>query len=323
MDRVLLSLAENMTVAVSGEKLAEDLGCSHSKVLRLVDRLREAGVEIVGEPFTGFRLIRLPDIVIPERFSDRLHTGKLGRRLYHLYTVGSTNAFALKLLADEKLSPHGTLVVAEEQTAGRGRLGRSWVSSGRVGLYMTLILRPQIPASLAPLMTLAAAVAAHETIERVTAVGIDVKWPNDLLVGRKKVGGILCELQAELDRVRSITIGMGLNVNNEEFPEDLGEIATSLLIESGRRHSRIALLVDFLATFEELFTRFAARGPQVVIDAWARASSFSQGRLLEIHDGVRTIRGVTEGLNALGALRVRRADGGIEEVYSGDVLAWE
>jgi BirA family biotin operon repressor/biotin-[acetyl-CoA-carboxylase] ligase len=323
MDQVLLFLIKNMTVSVSGEKLAKDLGISHSKISRVVDRLRSSGVEIQGEPFSGFRLKRLPDVVIPEVIEDRLHTGELGHSIHHLYSVDSTNAFALRLLSQEKQSPHGTLVLAEQQTAGRGRLGRRWVSPAGLGLYLTLIIRPQIPSFLAPLMTLAAAVAAHESIERVTGLDVDIKWPNDLLVGPKKVCGILCELQAELDRVRSITMGLGINVNQQEFPGEISEIATSLSIESGRRQSRIEILLDFLSTFERLYTRFTAIGPEVVTEAWTEASSFAHGRTLEVHDGVRTISGVTDGLSPLGVLRLRQPDGSLEEVYSGDVIRWE
>ena len=323
MDQVLLFLIENMTVPVSGEKLAKDLGISHSKIGRVVDRLRSSGVEIQGQPFSGFRLRRLPDVIIPEMIEDRLHTGEVGRLIYHLYSVDSTNAFAVRLLSEDKKSPHGTLVLAEEQTSGRGRLGRSWVSTAGLGLYLTLIVRPEIPSYLAPLMTLAAAVAAHESIERVTGLDVDIKWPNDLLIGRKKVCGILCELQAELDRVRSVTIGLGINVNYQEFPDEISEIATSLSIASGRRQSRIEILLDFLSTFERLYTRFEAKGPEVVTEAWTEASSFAHGRILEVHDGVRRISGVTDGLSPLGVLRLRQPDGSLEEVYSGDVIRWE
>ena len=323
MDAVLSFLIENMTVSVSGEKLAKDLEISHSKVSRLVDLLRSAGVEIHGEPFAGFRLKRLPDVVFPKLIKDRLHTGRMGHLIYHLYAVDSTNVFAVRLLTDVKKSPHGTLVLAEKQTAGRGRLGRRWVSSSGVGLYLTLIIRPEIPSYLAPLMTLATAVAAHESLERVTGLDVDVKWPNDLLVGQNKVCGILCELQAELDRVRSITIGLGVNVNQEKFPEELSGIATSLLIESGRRQSRIEILLEFLSTFERLYTRFVMKGPEVITKAWTDASSFSHGRTLEVHDGVRKVSGVTEGLSPVGSLRLRQPDGSFEEVCSGDVIRWE
>jgi BirA family transcriptional regulator, biotin operon repressor / biotin---[acetyl-CoA-carboxylase] ligase len=322
MDRVLLSLSRNMTVPVSGEKLAAELGCSHSSLVRIVEKLRRRGVEIQGEPFAGFRLMRLPDVILPEHFAERRHTGQFGREIHHLYEVDSTNLYASRLLSERDRPRHGTLVLAEAQTAGKGRLGRRWVSAAGEGLYLTLVLCPRIPSNLAPLMTLAAAVAAHESVERVTGLDVDIKWPNDLLVGRKKITGILCELHAELDRVNYVTVGIGINVNQTRFPPEIREIATSLGIESGRKCSRVEVLLDFLATFERLYTRFEARGPEVVTGAWSRASSFNQGREIEVHDGVRTIRGVTDGLSGLGALRIRTAEGSVEEVSSGDVIAW-
>jgi len=187
---------------------------------------------------------------------------------------------------------------------------------------MTLILRPPIPCNLAPLLTLGAAVAAHETLERVTGLAVDVKWPNDLLVGRKKICGVLSELQAELDQVRSMVVGLGLNVNQITFPDEIREIATSLRLESGGTFSRTEILVDFLATFERLYRRFIEKGPDEIVRPWTETSSFARGRSLEVHDGVRRICGVTAGLNSLGALRIQQSDGVVEEVYSGDVLEW-
>ena len=323
LDEVLYFLIENMTVPVSGEKLARDLGISHSRVVRLVDKLRREGVEILGEPFSGFRLTRLPDVLMPDLIAERLHTREIGRNLHHLYQIDSTNAFAAGLLVSDKTTPHGTVVVAEGQTEGRGRLGRNWISISGVGLYLTIVLRPKIPSHLAPLLTLGTAVAAHDTIERTTGLEVDIKWPNDLLVGGKKVCGILSELHAELDRVRSLIIGVGVNVNHSEIPEEIREIGTSLRIESGRRQSRIEILVDFLTAFEKLYLGFIQKGPASIIEPWMRSSSFAHGRTLEINDGVRQIRGTTDGLNASGALRIRQADGSVEEVYSGDVVHWE
>lgn len=321
LDEILYCLIENMTVAVSGERLARELGISHSRVVRHVERLRACGVEILGEPFAGFRLTRLPDVLIPQLIADRVHTGAIGQSLCHLYEVDSTNAHALELLVGGR-APHGTVVVSESQTGGKGRRGRSWFSEPGTGLYMSLVLMPDIACTLAPLLTLAAAVAAHETLERVTGIDVDVKWPNDLLIGRKKVGGVLSELQAELDQVRSMVIGIGINVNQESFPQEIVEIATSLRCESNSKYSRMEILLDFLATFERLYRRFLEHGPNEIISPWTTASSFARGRALVVHDGVRKIQGTTTGLNPLGALRILQIDGSIEEVYSGDVLDW-
>jgi len=322
LDDVLYALIENMTVAVSGERLARDLGMSHSRIVRLIEKLRSQGLEILGEPFAGFRLTRLPDVLIPQTILERLHNGRIGRTFHHLYEVESTNGYAMELLNAAAVD-HGTVVVAESQSAGRGRRGRTWLSARGLGLYLTMVLKPNIPCNLAPLLTLGAAVAAHDSIERISGLEVDIKWPNDLLVGRRKIGGVLSELEAELDHVRSLVVGLGINVNHEKMPEEIREIASSLRIESGRAISRTEILLDLLATFDRLYEAFVLKGPKVIIEPWTRSSSFASDRTLEVDDGVRRIRGTTEGLNALGALRIRQANGSIEEVYSGDVIRWE
>ena len=323
LDELLYALMQNMTVAVSGEKLARDLGVSHSTIVRWVEKLRNAGIEIRGELFTGYRLMRLPDILLPQLIRPRLHTRFLGRHLYHFYDVDSTNQFAARLLAHGRKVPEGTVVLAEAQTAGRGRLGRSWHSEREAGLYLSMVLFPKAPPSLAPLFTLATAVAMHEAVERYTGMDIDIKWPNDLLAGGKKICGILSEIQAEVDLVKTMIIGVGLNANQEQFPEDIRDRATSLRLVTGRIQSRIEILLEFFEEFENIYMDFERKGPAGIIDRWTRLSSFANGRKIEIHDGVRRVTGITRGLNPLGALRVEQKGGRVEEIYSGDVVAWE
>ena len=323
LDELLHALIQNMMIAVSGEKLARDLGVSHSTLARWIDKLREAGVEIRGELFTGYRLARLPDVLLPQLIRPRLATTMIGRNLYHFYSVDSTNAFATRLLTHGRNVPEGTVIIAESQTAGRGRLGRSWHSEREAGLYFSIVLFPKAPPSLAPLFTLAAAVAMHNAIERYTGLDIDIKWPNDLLVTGKKLCGILSEIQAEVDLVKNMVIGIGVNVNHETLPPDIAGRATSLRIASGRIQSRIEILLEFFQEFENIYMEFERKGPRKIIERWTSSSSFANGRRIEIHDGVRKIAGVTRGLNALGALRIEQKGGQLEEVYSGDVVSWE
>lgn len=323
LDELLHALMQNMMIAVSGEKLARDLGVSHSTLVRWVDKLREAGIEIRGELFTGYRLARLPDVLLPQLIRPRLNTTFIGRNLYHFYDVDSTNMFAARLLAHGRKVPEGTVIISESQTAGRGRLGRSWHSEREAGIYFSMVLFPKAPPSLAPLFTLATAVAMHNAIERYSGLDIDIKWPNDLMIGGKKICGILSEIQAEVDLVKTMIIGVGVNANHERLPEEIAERATSLRIASGRIQSRLEILLEFFEEFENIYMDFERKGPAGIIDQWTRFSSFANGRKIEIHDGVRKIAGITRGLNPLGALRVEQSRGHIEEVYSGDVAAWE
>ncbi len=323
LDELLFALMQNMMLTVSGEKLARDLGVSHSTLVRWIDKLRAAGIEIRGELFTGYRLVRLPDVLLPQLIRPRLRTRILGRNLYHFYDVDSTNLFAGRLIAHGRKVSEGTVVIAESQTAGRGRLGRSWHSEREAGIYFSMVLFPKAPPSLAPLFTLATAVAMHNAVERYSGLDIDIKWPNDLLVGGKKFCGILSEIQAEVDLVKTMIIGVGLNANHERLPEDIAGRAISLRIASGRIQSRSEILLEFLEEFENLYLDFERKGPRGIIDQWTRFSSFANGRKIEIHDGVRKISGITCGLNPLGALKIEQKGGRIDEVYSGDVVTWE
>src|SRR5438132_10945931 len=245
LDEVLYALMQNMTIAVSGERLARDLDVSHSTLARWIDKLRDTGIEIRGELFTGYRLVRLPDVLLPQLIRPRLRTTMMGRTLFHFYSVDSTNAFASRLLAHGRKVPEGTVIIAESQTAGRGRLGRSWHSEREAGLYFSVVLFPKTPPSLAPLFTLAAAIAMHSAIERSTGLDIDIKWPNDLLVTGNKFCGILSEIQAEVDLVKYMVIGVGVNVNHERHPTEIAGRATSLRIASRRIQSRIEILLEF------------------------------------------------------------------------------
>jgi BirA family biotin operon repressor/biotin-[acetyl-CoA-carboxylase] ligase len=323
LDELLFALMQNMTIAVSGEKLARDLDVSHSTLVRWVEKLRSAGVEIRGELFTGYRLIRLPDVLLPQLIRPRLRSQTLGKNLFHFFNVDSTNAFASRLLNHGRKVADGTVIIAESQTAGKGRRGRSWYSEQENGLYFSLVLHPRIPPGFAPLFTLGTAVAIHNAVERATGLAVDIKWPNDLLIDGRKFCGVLAEMRAEFDRVNSLIIGVGLNVNHGELPPDIAENATSLRMASGRTHSRIEILVEILEEFENLLARFEKSGPVTIIDQWTRYSSFANGRRLGIHDGFRTIEGTTRGLNAFGALRLETWDGKIEEIYSGDVVSWQ
>jgi len=323
LDELLFALMQTMMVAASGEKLARDLGVSHSTLARWIDKLRDSGAEIRGELFTGYRLTRVPDILLPQLIRPRLRTHTLGRSLYHFYTVDSTNAFALRLLSHGRSVPDGTLILSETQTAGRGRMGRSWHSEPGSGLYLSLVIRPQVPPSLAPLLTLGCAIALHNAVERSTDLEVDIKWPNDLLVSGKKIAGILAEIQAETDRIHALVVGVGLNVNHSSMPEELTERATSLRMASGRPHSRLEILAEFLEQFEAMVERFLSSGPAAIVSEWTLHSSFAHGRRVEISDGFRTVNGITRGLNPMGALRVETASGAIEDVYSGDVVRWE
>src|SRR5262245_784074 len=206
---LLTLLAENATIVISGARIAREIGVSRSTVWRWVQRLRELGVRAKGRPRTGYYLEKVPDLLTPDMLKARLRGSLFGRRIHHFLKTDSTNRVAMELgYGDE---PEGAVVVAEEQTAGRGRAGRSWHSERGTGIYATLLLRPKISPMQAPLLTMMAGLSARVAVQALTALTVDLKWPNDLLLAGKKLGGILTEMYAEPSQVRFVIIGIGIN----------------------------------------------------------------------------------------------------------------
>ena len=321
-DRRLASLltlfANNATIAISGARIAKEIGVSRSTVWRWVERLREVGVRVKGKPNTGYFLERVPDILTPDLLRQQLKGSMFSKKVHHYFRTDSTNRVALELgYADE---PEGAVVIAEEQTAGRGRAGRSWHSERATGIYVTLLLRPRISPVQAPLLTMMAGLSAHAAIQAKTGLLPDVKWPNDLMLNGKKLGGILTEMHAETTLVRFVIVGIGINVNQEKFPSELSNIATSLRAETGKPQSRLELLARLLREFETDYNRFLREGPASVIERFTRVSSYARGKRVRVSNGSESYVGVTAGLRPEGLLQVQQDDGTLVTVLAGDVI---
>lgn len=310
-------LAENATIVISGARIAREIGVSRSTVWRWVQRLRELGVRAKGHPRTGYYLEKVPDLLAPDMLKQRLKGSLFGKHIYHFLKTDSTNRVAMELgYANE---PEGAVVLAEEQTAGRGRAGRSWHSERGTGIYVTLLLRPNISPMQAPLLTMMAGLSARTAIHAHTALTVDLKWPNDLMLGAKKLGGILTEMHAEPSQVRFVIIGIGINVNQEKFPPELSGIATSLRAQTSRAQSRMELLVRLLREFENDYNRFLREGAASVTQRFEAVSSYARGKRVSVSNGVENYDGVTAGLSPEGLLRVERQGGNIVTVIAGDV----
>ncbi len=264
---LLTLLAENATIVVSGARIAKEIGVSRSTVWRWVTRLRELGVRVKGQQRTGYFLEQVPDILTPDMLRQRLKGCLFGKRIYHFFKTDSTNRVALEL--GHAGEPEGAVVLAEEQTAGRGRAGRAWHSERAAGIYVTLLLRPRLAPVQAPLLTMMAGLSAHAAIQAQTGLTLELKWPNDLLINGKKLGGILTEMHAEPGQVRFVIVGIGLNVNQEKFTGELGAIATSLRVETGKPQSRLELLVRLLREFENDYNQFLREGASSVTQKFA------------------------------------------------------
>ncbi len=314
---------EHATVVVSGTKIAEEISCSRSEVWRLIQQLRSLGVDVAGHPATGYQLRSVPDLLLPEIVRPLLRGTIFDAHLHHFYKIGSTNMAAMAAAADG--APEGSVFLAEEQTAGRGRGSNAWQSPRSTGIYCSVILRPTLPPSEALILSLAAGLAVRAAIEQVDArVKPDLKWPNDLLIGDKKVCGILTEMNAEVTRVRYIVVGIGINVNQASFPPELG--ATSLRLATGSEWSRVELVAALLKSLDREYRQLlnededGSDAHESILRRFAENSSWVRGKDVRIEENGAAFEGMTEGLDERGFLRLRNARG-VQTVLSGTVRA--
>src|ERR1700688_253868 len=314
---LLALLAENGTIVISGARIAQEIGVSRSMVWQWVERLRELGVKVKSQPGTGYFLEQVPDILAPDMLKQRLKGSLFGKRIFHFFKTDSTNRVALEL--GHAGEPEGAVVLAEEQTAGRGRAGISWHSERATGISATLLLRPRLAPVQAPLLTMMAGLSAHAAVQGVTGLNVDLKWPNDLLINGKKVGGILTEMHAEPAQVRFVIVGIGINVNQEKFPADLNGKSTSLRMETGRAQSRLEVLVQFLRQFERDYNEMLREGAKSVVKRFEGTSSYARGKRVRVTNGRESFTGVTAGLEEKSLLRVKRDTGETTAVIAGDV----
>ena len=310
-------LAENATIVISGARIAREIGVSRSTVWRWVQRLRELGVRAKGHPRTGYYLEKVPDLLAPDMLKARLKGSLFGKHIYHFLRTDSTNRVAMELgTAGET---EGAVVLAEEQTAGRGRAGREWYSERGTGIYVTLLLRPKISPVQAPLLTMMAGLSVRAAIQAQSGTTVDLKWPNDLMLEGKKIGGILTEMYAEPTQVRFVIVGIGINANQEKFPSELAAMATSLRAHTGRSQSRMELVVRLLREFENDYNRFLREGSASVTQRFEAVSSYARGKRVNVSNGAESYTGVTAGLSPEGLLRVEREGGNVTTVIAGDV----
>ena len=314
---LLTLLAENATIVISGARIAKEIGVSRSTVWRWAERLRGLGVKVKGQPATGYFLEQVPDILTPDMLKQRLKGSLFGKRVFHFFKTDSTNRVALEL--GHAGEPEGAVVLAEEQTAGRGRAGRKCHSERAAGIYATLLLRPKLAPVQAPLLTMMAGLSAHAAVQALTGLEVDLKWPNDLLIQGKKVGGILTEMHAEPGQIRFVIVGIGLNVNQEKFPGELANTATSLRVETGKAQSRMELLVRLLREFESDYNRFVREGVASIVARFESTSSYAKGKRVRVTNGTESYAGTTAGLGPEGLLQVQRDDGRMMTVIAGDV----
>ena len=316
--KILLALRAKPD-GISGAQLAEQLAISRAAVWARIEELRRVGFDIEAGPHFGYRLMDEPDTLLADDLLARLGpTQIIGRDIQVFEQTSSTNDVVERLARDGVRE--GAVVFAESQTKGRGRLGRTWLSPTRKGLWFSVLLRPELQPQEATQLTIISATALRRAITKVTGLAAEIKWPNDLLLGGKKTAGILTELSAELDRVRHVILGIGVDVNQDAagFPPELRKIATSLKLASGVEISRPELAVEILRELDLNYARMRAGRFSEIADEW-EAACVTIGRNVTVHVGERRLRGRAESLDDDGALLLRTEHGHLERVIGGDV----
>mgnify|MGYP002423317741 CR=1 FL=1 len=316
----ILTLLRNSRDYVSGQQLCDQFGVSRTAVWKAINQLKEEGYRIEAVSHKGYRLLESPDVLSRSEVLSRLKTKWAGQQLFYLEETGSTNIDA-KRYAEEG-EPHGTTVIAEKQNAGRGRRGKYWESPPGSAIYMTIMLKPDFAPDKASMLTLVMALSVAEAITEATGLQAGIKWPNDVVVNKKKVCGILTELNVETDYIRHVVIGVGINVNNgapEEFPEEIRETATSLRIEAGTPFSRAELLERVLERFEKNYDTFVTTlDLRLLIEAYGRYL-LNLNMEVNVLDPKGSYTGVARGISTTGELLVEKEDGEMKTVYAGEV----
>lgn len=303
---------------VSGEELSQSLGVSRTAVWKQIKLLRDLGYVIEATPSRGYRLASTPDTLIPAEIQSALDTRLVGREVVYFQETDSTNVRAHEL--GEAAAPEGTVVVADHQVAGKGRRGRQWVSPPGVNLYTSVLLRPDIFPRFATQLTFVSAVAVARAIEDVTALKPRVKWPNDVLIGGKKVAGLLNEMSSETESINYVILGIGVNLNMraDQFPPDLRYPATSVALEQSFPVSRLDFARALFRRLDHYYFLFLEEGFSPVIRDWESLCDL-MGRPVEVDYQDRVVRGTAEGLDEDGALLLRLPEGMRERVLAGDV----
>jgi len=318
--QILSALRASPDASVSGADLSQKLGITRAAIWARIQELRSLGYDIHASPHLGYKLLSSPDLLHADDLTSRLGTTRvIGRDIRVFQETTSTNDVIERLARDGV--NEGVVVFAESQTKGRGRLGRKWLSPAGKGLWFSILLRPALRLQEATRITIASATALRRAIQKHTGLNVVVKWPNDILINGRKAAGILTEMAAELDRVKYITLGIGVdaNMNAGDFPPDLKSLVTSLKIELGRPVSRAELAIEILREFDFDYDRVCSGDFPVVADEWERHCT-TIGHVVKVQVSERQIRGRAECLAEDGALLVRTDHGHLERIIGGDVV---
>lgn len=317
MKSEILRILRNAVDYTSGQELCNKLNVSRTAIWKNINILKEDGYEIDSVTNKGYMITSYPDVVTGNEIESRIGTKIIGKKIVYEETVDSTNTLARKYA--DKGADHGTVFVAETQQQGKGRRGRKWESPKGTGVWMSILLKPEIETVNASMLTLVAALAGVEGINECLGVDSKIKWPNDLVLDNKKICGMLTEMSTEIETINYVIVGIGINVNTEQFPEEIDNVATSLSIQFGKKINRAGIICSVLEKFEYYYNIFLETE-----DLSALMDIYNE-RLINIGKQVKLIRKneevirVSHGINKLGELLVEDEENNIEEIMSGEV----
>jgi BirA family biotin operon repressor/biotin-[acetyl-CoA-carboxylase] ligase len=317
-EEILQLLREHPLAFLSGEEISRQLKVTRTAIWKRVSALRDMGYEIEASTRRGYCLVRSPDLLSPSEVKPILRTKWMGKTIHHFQTIDSTNSEAYQLALTG--AKEGEVVIAESQKKGRGRLGRHWFSPPFLNLYLSVILRPHIPPQQASIITLMAAVATAEAIEKFSGLKPSIKWPNDILLRSRKVAGLLNEIHSEMDRIHFVVLGIGVNLNMDGrmFPKEIRPMVTSLKKEMGRTISRKAFLQSLLEELEEWYGIFLKKGGAAILKAW-RDRAQIEGKEVKVTSFGERVVGVAIDVDSDGALILETERGEKKRIVAGDV----
>ena len=317
MKTEILKLLRKADGYVSGQQICEQLDVSRTAVWKVIRQLKEEGYQIEAVRNRGYRIVEVPDVLTGEELKSLMQTQWVGRNIVCYPETDSTN-LRIRELGDAG-APHGTLAVADMQTSGRGRRGRTWESPPGSSIYMSILLRPDIIPGAAPMLTLVMACSVAEGISDCENVDVRIKWPNDVIAGGKKLVGILTEMSTQIDYINHVTIGVGINVNMTEFPENIRNTATSLRLETGHKVRRAPLIAAIMKRFEENYAVFLKTQDMSGLMEKYSGMLINLDRDVLVLGAEDSYKAHALGIDRQGELIVRREDGTEEKIYAGEV----
>jgi BirA family biotin operon repressor/biotin-[acetyl-CoA-carboxylase] ligase len=319
IQKLISLLINNDNEFLSGQKLSAELGVSRTAVWKHIEELRKEGYDIVAVARKGYKLLSIPDAITAKEILNNLSTNIFGKDIFFHQVVTSTQKIATEMAMSG--AAEGTVIVAEEQTEGRGRLQRKWHTPSGNSVAMSIIIRPRILLNSTPHFTLLVAVSIVKAIKDISTLNPKIKWPNDILINGKKSVGILTELNAEADQINFLIVGIGINVNQsiDDLPEEIQNIATSLAIEAGKKFRRAELIRSILTNLEYFYEKYIKEGFTSIKDIWEKESC-TIGEKIIAKTSLETIEGRAVGITNDGILMLEDKEGNIHNIISGDIF---